>query len=70
MRLTINGEEKAIEPSKNPLTLSKLIEQLGHHPRLIVVEFNGAILPPDKWEQQNVEDGDTLEIVTIVGGGS
>ena len=70
MRLTINGEVKAFEPAKRPLTLATLIEQLGHHPRLIVVEFNGAILSPQNWEQQKIHDGDSLEIVTIVGGGS
>ena len=70
MRLTINGEQKDIEPTENPLNLAILIEQLGHHPRLIVVEFNGTILSPQNWRQQNVQDGDSLEIVTIVGGGS
>ena len=50
--------------------LAKVIEALNHHPRLIVVEFNGIILPPNKWQYQHVQDGDTLEIVTIVGGGS
>ena len=70
MRLTINGEQKDIEPALNPLNLAILIEQLGHHPRLIVVEFNGTILNPQNWKQQKVQDGDSLEIVTIVGGGS
>jgi len=46
------------------------VEQLGHHPKLVVVEFNGLILTPDRWAEQAVQDGDSLEIVTIVGGGS
>ena len=70
MKITINGEIKAIEPSQKTLTLAKLIEQLGHHPRLIVVEFNGTILSPQIWGEQKIQDGDSLEIVTIVGGGS
>ena len=70
MRLTINGEIKAIEPTQDSPTLASLIKQLGHHPRLIVVEFNGTILTPEYWEQQRIKDGDSLEIVTIVGGGS
>jgi sulfur carrier protein len=36
----------------------------------VVVEFNGLILTPDLWAAQHVKDGDSLEIVTIVGGGS
>ncbi len=70
MKLIINGETKLLDPKPNPPNLYEVIKQLGHHPRLIVVEFNGLIITREKWEQQNVKDGDTLEIVTIVGGGS
>ena len=70
MKLQINGKSKSIEPSTTPLNLANLIEHLGHHPRLIVVEFNGSILTPENWQSQEVKDGDSLEIVTIVGGGS
>ena len=70
MNLTINGEIKSIEASQSWLSLSNLIEQLGHHPLLIVVELNGTILLPGNWDQQKIQDGDSLEIVTIVGGGS
>ena len=70
MKLKINGEERFIEAKSTPLTLAELIKRLDHHPRLVVVEFNGIILPPNKWERQEVNDGDNLEIVTIVGGGS
>ncbi len=70
MKLTINGEKKSIEQTKGLLKLDNLIALLGHNPSLIVVEFNGAILPPNQWSTQQVKDGDSLEIVTIVGGGS
>ena len=68
MQLTVNGEQRNL---KADLTqLDQVIEALGHHPRLVVVEFNGLILSPDLWAKQQVSDGDSLEIVTIVGGGS
>ena len=68
MQLTVNGEKRNL---KADLTqLDQVIEALGHHPRLVVVEFNGLILSPDLWAKQQVSDGDSLEIVTIVGGGS
>ena len=70
MKLTINGELKTIKGDPSPLSLSDLIKQLGHHPRLIVVELNGKILPPGNWDKAQLNDGDSLEIVTIVGGGS
>ena len=46
------------------------METLGHHPKLVVVEFNGLIVTPERWADQIVQSGDNLEIVTIVGGGS
>ena len=68
MQLTVNGEQRNL---KEDLTqLDQVVEALGHHPRLVVVEFNGLILTPDLWAEQQVRDGDSLEIVTIVGGGS
>ena len=69
MNLTINGEKKSVQKLQNP-TLAYLIKLLGHNPKLVVVEFNGTILPPQSWDKQEVKDGDSLEIVTIVGGGS
>jgi len=70
MKLQINGESKIIESEKSPLTIKFLLNELGHHPRLVVIELNGLILPPKKWDEQELNDGDTIEIVTIVGGGS
>ena len=68
MQFTVNGERHSLDPSA--ARLDQVIQQLGHHPRLVVVEYNGLILTPDRWEAQQVRDGDNLEIVTIVGGGS
>ena len=68
MQLTVNGEQRNLEAGLTQL--DQVVEALGHHPKLVVVEFNGLILTPDLWAQQQVKDGDRLEIVTIVGGGS
>ena len=70
MKLTINGEEKIIFPFEKKPNLCAVIKELELNPKLIVLEFNGAILNPERWEEQIVQDGDILEIVTIVGGGS
>ena len=68
MRLIVNGELKELAPE--PPTLSNLINLLDYHPKLIVVEYNGCILPPSHWNTQQIKDEDSIEIVTIVGGGS
>jgi len=69
MRITINGEPKNIQKGEAPTTLDMVAKQLGHHPKLIVIELNGVISNPNDWNETRIEEGDFLEIVTIVGGG-
>jgi sulfur carrier protein len=45
------------------------LTQLGLNPRLVAVEYNGEILHRQFWERTTLQEGDRLEIVTIVGGG-
>ena len=70
MKLKINGEIKTIGDSNKELLLEGLLEHLGYKPQLVVVELNGEIISPKFWESTKVNNGDCLEIVTIVGGGS
>ena len=70
MKLQLNGEIKTIKNSDKELLLENLITQLGYQPQLIVVELNGLIINPQEWLNTKIKDGDCLEVVTIVGGGS
>ena len=63
----LNGEAQRVPADLN---LESLLRYLGHQPRLVVVEYNGAILPRTLWADQTVGESDVLEVVTIVGGGS
>lgn len=64
--LQVNGESRTCPPQTQ---LPQLLEQLGLNPRLVAVEYNGEILHRQFWAQTQVQEGDKLEIVTIVGGG-
>ncbi len=70
MKLLINGETSEFNNSSQHLFIHELLEKLGHNPKLIVIELNGTILPPNSWPNKKLKNGDRLEIVTIVGGGS
>ena len=70
MQLKINGEIKTINNSNEELLLEALIENLGYKPQLVVVELNGAIINPKDWISIKIKNGDCLEVVSIVGGGS
>ena len=65
--IRLNGEERRVPAG---LSLEALLPAIGYQPRLVVVEFNGEILPRDRWAAQPVVESDALEVVTIVGGGS
>ena len=66
MKLTINGESQVFSAE----TLGALIEQLGMKPDRVAIELNREIVPRDEWPQTPLHDGDRLEIVQFVGGGS
>lgn len=66
VQVWINGELKTM-PSE--LNLTQFLMQMGTNPRLVAVEYNGEILHRHLWESTKVQEGDRLEIVTIVGGG-
>ena len=70
MKLKINGEIKTIDNSNEELLLEGLLEHLGYKPQLVVVELNGEIINPKVWISTKIKNGDRLEVVTIVGGGS
>jgi sulfur carrier protein len=65
--IRLNGESVSCPAG---LSLLQLLEHLGYRPQLVVVEFNGEILPRARWAEQPVREADGLEVVTIVGGGS
>ena len=65
--LQVNGEPRRCPAG---LSLDQVLEALGYRPQLVVVEFNGEILPRSRWSEQPVVESDVLEVVTIVGGGS
>ena len=70
MKLKLNGELKIINHSDEEFFLEGLITHLGYQPQLIVVELNGLIINPKDWDKTRIKNGDCLEVVTIVGGGS
>lgn len=67
MLLHFNGEEREFPDG---LTVAALVAQLGMKPDRVAVELNLAIIPRANWETTTLKDGDRLEVVHFVGGGS
>jgi thiamine biosynthesis protein ThiS len=66
MNLTINGDSQVCSDE----TLSALVDRLGMKPDRVAVELNREIVPREQWPKTSLRDGDRLEIVHFVGGGS
>jgi sulfur carrier protein len=66
IKLQVNGKNVELELAT---PLLAYIEKLGVDPRAVAVEHNGTILERAAYETITLEEGDTLEIVRMVGGG-
>jgi sulfur carrier protein len=65
--LQINGKEVELE---HPIQLLAYLDQLGVNPRAVAVEHNGTIIERGVYNTVVLQEGDTVEIVRMVGGGS
>ena len=67
MKLQVNGEERDLPAA---LTLLALLERLGMRTDRVAVELNREIVARERWPATELREGDRLEIVHFVGGGS
>jgi thiamine biosynthesis protein ThiS len=67
MKIQINGQDRDCSV---PLSLAALLVELGMKTDRVAVERNRRIVPREEWASTTLEEGDRLEIVHFVGGGS
>ena len=65
VKLKINGENREVAPG----TVWSLLEELGLHPRGVIVERNREIVDRQAYRETPLSEGDVLELVRLVGGG-
>jgi thiamine biosynthesis protein ThiS len=66
MKITINGEAREVPQGLTLALLLAHVEIVG--PR-VAVERNGEIAPRNQWDATQIQEGDRLEVVHLVGGG-
>lgn len=66
MRIVVNGQSRELADSP---TVADLLSALGLEPRRVAVERNKQLIPRARYAQVRLCEDDTLEIVTLVGGG-
>jgi len=67
LRLTVNGEQRTAEPGT---TVAGLLRAMGVDPARVAVERNRDVVPRATWAHAGLADGDKIEVVAFIGGGS
>ncbi len=67
MTITLNGEQRDLPEA---LTVANLLGLLGVKPEHVAVERNRDLVPRARHAEAILAPGDTVEVVTLVGGGS
>lgn len=67
MTITLNGQKKDVPDG---LTVSGLLELLNIQHQRVAVEQNEEIVKKAVYGSAVLKDGDTLEVVTFMGGGT
>jgi len=67
LHIRVNGEDR--ETGGNS-SLDDLMGELSLPKERIAIELNGQVVRRDRWQETVVADGDRIEIVHFVGGGS
>ncbi len=69
MKLNINGKEEIIEGDS--LTITELLNvRKVKMLEMVTVELNGEIIEKENYQKIFVKDGDTIELLYYMGGGT
>jgi sulfur carrier protein len=66
IQVSVNGETVSVPSGA---TLAELLDRLALRGRPVAVEHNRRVVPRSEHASVRLNHGDTLEIVTFVGGG-
>lgn len=70
MNIILNGQERQLPELEAPAKLNELLRALELKSDRVAVERNGAIVTRAEWDSAVIDNGDKLEIVHFVGGGT
>lgn len=63
--IRINGESLQADGK----TVQAVLLEMGYDLKRVAVELNEDILPKSQYQSTLLKDGDTVEVVSFVGGG-
>ncbi len=66
MQVTVNGNPETLD---GQVTLAELLVRYELTPQRVAIEVNEQLVRRAEFAETTLRDGDTVEIVTLVGGG-
>lgn len=66
LQIVVNGDPRQVEQGA---TVADLLQQLALDVKQVAVELNLDLVPREQHSRQILKAGDSLEVVTLVGGG-
>ena len=61
----LNGEQRELSGK----TVTEILNENGYDPKRVAVEVNLEIVPKSQYDSTILKDGDSVEVVSFVGGG-
>ena len=65
MEIKVNGKCVTLFSSN----LMELVQQKNLDPGAVIIEHNFTIIPQEAWATTRINGGDTIELLSFVGGG-
>jgi sulfur carrier protein len=66
IQIHVNGDARSIARGTS---VSAFVEELGLRPEVVAIEVNERLVRREERARTLLQDGDRLEVVTLVGGG-
>ena len=67
-KITVNGEAQEV---KLPLSLTQLIKQNNvEQPEMVSVQVNDDFVDRTEWDDIQIKEGDSVDFLYFMGGGS
>ena len=66
MKIMVNGKSREYDNSQS---LKDVITSVCQDSSKVIAEVNGTIVKSPQWPETTIKDGDSIELVSFVGGG-
>ena len=68
LKIQINGQSYLYN-NNTTINVGDLLTYIGFNKNVIVIDYNGFILERKNWSETVIQNKDSLEILSIAGGG-